>query len=100
MGRAWQWFVKYMASYAVLMITSYVLWLASGLCYGASAGAVGADVLLSFSCGLRATSDFLVLFAVFAYPAYAAIKAVIGFLVRRGGVWLGASQRKAKGQML
>ncbi len=95
MRRAWHWFVKYMASYAVLMITSYVLWLASGLCYGASAGAVGADVLLSFSCGLRATSDFLIVFAALAYPAYAAIKAAVDRLVRWGDVWLaGASKAR------
>lgn len=98
MGHVWRFFVKYMASYAVLMFASYALWLASGFYSGTSVGAVGADVSLSLSCGLHAVSDFLVVFAVFAYPAYAAIKAAVGRFARWGDARFGVSQRNAKSQ--
>ena len=82
MGRVWHCFVRYMASYAVLMFASYVLWLVSGASSGALVGSAGAVASLSIFCGLRALSDFLAAFAALAYPAYAVVRAVVGYFSR------------------
>ena len=92
MGRAWHCFVTYMVSYAALMFASYLLWRASGLYSGVSVDAAGGAISLSLFHGLSALSDFLVVFAVFAYPAYAVVKAAISRLSRRGGMRFGAKR--------
>ena len=108
MGRVWHWFVAYMVSYAILMLVSYLLWQASGLysdvsagaTAGASGGGTGGIVPLSLFYGLRVLSDFLVVFAVFAYPAYSVVKAAIVRLSRRNGMRFGAKRQKARSQVL
>ena len=73
MGRLQLHFAWYMLSYTVLMLASYLLWNAAG----AVADAAGLGALL------QAASDFLINFAVFAYPLFAVIKAIIKRMSRR-----------------
>ena len=75
MGRLQMHFAWYMASYTVLMLVSYALWIAAG----SPAGPLGVGTVAG---ALQAVSDFLVNFAVVAYPLYAAIRYFIKRLSR------------------
>ena len=72
-------FARYMATYAALMLASYLVWAAAGS---------PADAPAAFAAGPQASallsvSNFLMNFALIAYPAYALIAAAIGHAARR-----------------
>lgn len=72
-------FARYMATYAALMLASYLVWTAAGSpTDAATAFAAGPQ-----ASGLLATSNFLMNFALIAYPAYALIAAAIRHAARR-----------------
>ena len=89
MGRLQMHFAWYMASYTVLMLASYALWIAAG----SPAGPLEAG---TFAGGLQAVSNFLVDFAVVAYPLYAAIRYLIKRWSRPMSTRLRPMQREAK----
>ena len=89
MGRLQMHFAWYMASYAVLMLASYALWIAAG----SPAGPLEAG---TFASGLQAVSNFLVDFAVVAYPLYAVIRYLIKRLSRPTSTRLRPVRREAK----
>lgn len=95
MGRLQMHFAWYMASYTVLMLVSYALWIAAG----SPAGPLGVGTVAG---ALQAVSDFLVNFAVIAYPLYAAIRFIIKRLSRPMGTRLsrpmGTRLRPVKGE--
>lgn len=72
-------FARYMATYAALMLASYLVWAAAGS---------PADAPAAFAAGPQASallsvSNFLMNFALIAYPAYALLAAAIGHAARR-----------------
>lgn len=72
-------FARYMATYAALMLASYLVWAAAG---------GPADAAAAFAAGPQASalasiSNFLMDFALIAYPAYALIAAAIRRAARR-----------------
>ena len=87
MGRLQMHFAWYMASYTVLMLVSYALWIAAGSPAGPLEAGKGAG-------GLQAVSNFLVDFAVVAYPLYAAIR----YLIKRLPRPMGTRLRPVKGE--
>ena len=87
MGRLQMHFAWYMASYTVLMLVSYALWIAAG----SPAGPLGVGTVAG---ALQAVSDFLVNFAVVAYPLYAAIR----FIIKRLSRPMGTRLRPVKGE--
>ena len=87
MGRLQMHFAWYMASYTVLMLVSYALWIAAG----SPAGPLGVGTAAG---ALQAVSDFLVNFAVVAYPLYAAIR----FIIKRLSRPMGTRLRPVKGE--
>lgn len=89
MGRLQMHFAWYMASYTVLMLVSYALWIAAGSPAGPLEAGKGTG-------GLQAVSNFLVDFAVVAYPLYAAIRYLIKRLSRPMSTRLRPMQREAK----
>ena len=72
-------FARYMATYAALMLASYLVWTAAGSPVDAAA-ALAAGPQAS---ALLSVSNFLMNFALIAYPAYALIAAAIGHAARR-----------------
>lgn len=89
MGRLQMHFAWYMASYAVLMPTSYALWITAG----SPAAPLGAG---TFAGGLQAASDFLMNFAAVAYPLYVAIRFFMKRLSRTMSTRLRPVRREAK----
>lgn len=77
-------FARYMASYTILMIIAYALWQASGCPARDAVFAAGSFQQVAFS-----LSNFLIGFAVAAYPLYALIEATIRRISR------GAAQGRA-----
>lgn len=86
MGRVKLHLVRYMGTYTILMLVSYLLWQAAGC--PARSLSVGASVWdAAFAAGaagnpLALASDFLIEFSLVAYPLYCAIK---GFCKRLSG---------------
>ncbi|WP_417160409.1 hypothetical protein [Senegalimassilia anaerobia] len=86
MGRVKLHLVRYMGTYTILMLVSFLLWQAAGC--PARSLSVGASVWdAAFAAGaagnpLALASDFLIEFSLVAYPLYCAIK---GFCKRLSG---------------
>lgn len=72
-------FAKYMASYTALMIVAYALWQAAGCPAVDDSFAAGSFQQVAFS-----LSNFLIAFAVAAYPLYAVIEAALRRIPRGG----------------
>ncbi len=73
-------FAKYMASYTALMLIAYLLW--------QSSGCPAADAVLpagTFEQCVFSLSNFLIGFAVVAYPLYALIEAAVKRIMGKAG---------------
>ncbi len=72
-------FARYMATYVALMLASYLVWLAAG----SPADAAAALAAGARPSALLAVSNFLMNFALVAYPAYVLIALAVRRIARR-----------------
>ncbi|WP_294362671.1 hypothetical protein [uncultured Senegalimassilia sp.] len=89
MGRVKLHLVRYMATYAILMFVSFLLWRAAGCPAGAlSVGVSAWDAVFRTSASgnpLALASDSLIQFSLVAYPLYCAIKVICKRISGRNG---------------
>lgn len=97
MGRFQAYLAKYMGTYTLLMVASYLLWRLSGA-VAASSGFFLLCTSAEVASGLYVISSFLVDFAVFAYPLYVAIKHLYKRAAKRIGAKLAKDSDCASGK--